>query len=162
MKTEGGNHSLRIQKSEQMYSIVYSFCIKNSEYQHEYVLKRLSRKKKRVVFAKRLSYSKRRLFKRYDNRFKIGKRSFYNIIRRIGEFKNPKKRTDLCDICMAAKQAKKMINERINIINDSIENNQDIIDNIDCFDDLSDVINKLMSSTQSFWLKLILLSKTVN
>eukprot|EP01084_Bolivina_argentea_P128937 227825_1 len=90
---------------------VYKFCIKHSEYQHERILKRKSRKENRTIFAKRLKQSKKRLWGKYKksniNIYNIGKTVFYKIIKQIGEFKNPKKRTDLCNVCVAAKQAKK-------------------------------------------------------
>ena len=118
-------------------SDVYKCCIANADYQHEYILKKKSKKAKRVVYAKRLKVSKRRLFKRYNNAYKISQFAFYAIIKKFGEFKKPRKRTDLCDICLSAKQARKWLNERINVVNESIDDNMDTIALIDDWVDLN-------------------------
>ncbi len=45
---------------------VYKYCLRNSECQHERLLKRKNTKSKRTIFAKRLKKTRRKLWKTYD------------------------------------------------------------------------------------------------
>ncbi len=85
--------------------------------------------------------SRSKLWRKYnknENKYNIKKTTFLKIIKKNGEFKKAKKRTDLCNICCAAKQAKKIINEYIHRTNDTIENNMDIIEEIDDMENVSE------------------------
>ena len=129
---------------------VYNHCLSHSDYMHEQILKRKSKKQKRIVCAKRIRTPKKRLFKLYPNRFNIKYTSFRKIFHQIGEFKKCKKRTDLCQLCCDSKQAKKTLNQYINILNEGIEENPDCIPLIDDLAELSnDELNDLFDAMQA-------------
>ena len=55
---------------------VYRHCIKHSDYMHEKMLKRKSKKCKILVYKKQLQMRKYKVWKKYPNAHKIGKTHF--------------------------------------------------------------------------------------
>ncbi len=74
------------------------------------------------VYARNLVVSRNVLWHKYaqNNKYGIGKSIFYGILNDLKIFKDPSKRTDMCEIFVDGKQKRKYLNERINIINSVI------------------------------------------
>ena len=94
-------------------------------------MKRKSKKLKMLVFKKKLTMSRYRIWKKYGNNMKIGRSTFFNIIKKNGQFGKAKGWTDMCDICIGSKQAIKIVNQNVNLLNECIDNNQDMVTHID-------------------------------
>ena len=105
-------------------------CANNSDFQHENILKRRSKKQNRIVFKKPLLLSKKKVWRSYTNTIKIGRTSFFKIINKSGEHGEADKCTDLCEVCVDSRQAAKMLNVHVNVINNCLEDGAKSIPNI--------------------------------